>query len=404
MQIRKSGIRNLPTTILIVLGVLVWAYVATADMYTDSAHGNIDPGYGVNRSGTDYDIGDCAHCHETFEDSICGVNQLMLFYDPYINKCDLFCYRCHSDLFYAEQPVTNYPYCVTFGGGTAFYPNIRKQFCSSYSLYVNCGSKHNLWQIREVIKNDPDWGFSADPSPCVACHPPHAAQRNHPVEIDGEGKLNTAIRRPEHYKNTNPQYLLWGDDANERMSSYASSVGGTYQAPYYGSNPSSTYEPANNSTSDGSNLPDYVTFCMDCHVNQQDDPERGENVKAINWSNSIHGASPANNGDTCSYEGGEGSLKPPYTDDPNNYVLSCLDCHEPHGTDRRLHLIRRFINGQDTGADTGICDNEDDYVAICQTCHEVPHPNLGGCVATMCHGHESTVCAGSGSCQDKPCF
>ena len=269
-------------------------------------------------------------------------------------------------------------------------------------MYVNCGSKHNLWQIREVIKDNAyGWGFPAEPNPCSACHPPHAAQRNHPVEIDGEDKLNTAIRRPEHYKNTNPQYLSWGDDANERMSTYASTVSGTYQAPYYTTG--TTFEPANNSTSDGSNLPDYVTFCMDCHVNQQYDPERGENVQAINWSNSRHGALPANN-DDCSGGGGEMSTKAPYTNPNANYVLSCTDCHEPHGTDRRLCLIRRFINGQAIDEDDGSpCNERIEFSAICETCHAMVEVHRDS-VCEACHSGHGDICVGGESCQDKPCF
>jgi len=400
MRIMRSKIQYLPTTILIVVGVLMWLLscgdMATAfdfhDFHADSAHGN--ESYGVNRTdlecppgtGTPCPQGDCTHCHETFDPSICGLNNYLLFYDDWISKGDLFCYECHR-----TGEVTNYPYCVTFGGRGAFYANIKKQFTNAFSTFAECGSKHHLGRIWLVIKdNANNWGFNDDPDPCVACHNPHAAQKNHPVAIDGEGKLNTAIRRPSHYKSTNSADLLWGDDANERMSSYAISVGGTYQAPYYADTTSGRYEP-DGSTSEpvdgwGSNTPDYVTFCLDCHQYTQYDAERGAAVKVINWSQDIHGEVQAN---TCNTSlPYEGTTKDPYTDPGANYVLSCLDCHEPHGTYKRLHLIRRMINGQLVDADSpdawDACDSDPvDKSGICTPCHNWPHDDWGSCYG--CH-------------------
>ncbi len=395
----------LHTTILIIVVLFVWVLscgdvAAAFDFHADSAHGN--ESYGVNRSGTGYPIGDCAHCHDTFAPSTCGVNNFMLFYDDWVTKSDMFCFRCHSSIADVEQEVTNESYCVTFGGrSSSLYTNIKTHFTNDNSKPANCGSRHQLGNVRNFIKNNAKgWGFDSDADACVACHPPHAAQRNHPVAIDGEGKLNTAIRRPSDYKSTDPQYFLWGDDEGERMSDYAASVGGTYQAPYYGDTSGAKFEPSGNaSPSDGSDLPDYVTFCLDCHQYAQYDSERSAEqpaygcVKAIDWSSTgdRHGAAPAN---TCnagpSYEG---TLKAPYSDDANsNYVLSCLDCHEPHGTHKRLHLIRRMINGQLVDAQSTVdpleeaCDQSTDWAEICEKCHNWPHPGWGSCNGPECHG------------------
>jgi hypothetical protein len=332
----------------------------------------------------------------------------MLFYDDWVTKSDMFCFECHSAST-DHQQVTNYPYCVNFGGRAAFYGNIKKQFTNDYSKFINCGSRHHLEAIYDLMVDDVDgWGFSSDPDPCVACHPPHAAQRNHPVYIDGEDKLNTAIRRPSDYKSTDTADSLWGDDESERMDDYATSVGGTYQAPYYGSFGSGDFEPAGDATSDGSNLPDYVTFCLDCHQYEQHDPERNETVKAIDWSDTgdRHGGYPANTCDAGNfYEGDpfEASLRPPYdTYEPNesNFVMSCLDCHEPHGTKKRLHLIRRMINGENVAADNDTCDEPTDWANICARCHYLTHPAPD---CTGCHYHgiqcwHPPVCAGA------PCF
>jgi hypothetical protein len=420
MQITRSKIHYLPTTILVFVGVLGWVLscddVVAAPTYADSAHGNAS--YGVNRSDVlpdpdhpdAYDIGACAHCHALFDDSTCGQYNFMLFYDDVISISNLFCFTCHSGSSTWQQ-VTNYPYCINFGGqASLFYENIWEQFNNSGSMYNECGSRHHLGQIYNSLKSSigQNWGFSSDPDPCVACHNPHADQRNHPVAIGGEGKLNTAIRRPSHYKSTNPQDLLWGDDTDERMKYSAQNIyGGTYQAPYYGDTAGTKFEPSGNANpSDGSDLPDYVTFCLDCHQYELWDPEREESVKAIDWTGARHGAYPAND---CVGRYGEGSLRAPYINSANsNYVLSCLDCHEPHGTDRRRHLLRRFINGEPT--DTAECSGAD-MISICGRCHSSSFGHGTGApfgyACLVCHGHGAPLW-GTGcpetSCCDKPMF
>ena len=184
MQTTKSEIRNPWAIVFIVVPALMWVlfssvHVATAG-YADSAHG--DGTDGVNRSsavcaewpGGTCVIGSCAHCHDTSDPLSCSANNYMLFYDDWVTKSDMFCFECHSAST-EHQQVTNYPYCVNFGGRAAFYGNIKKQFTNDYSKFVNCGSRHHLEAIRDLMVDDIDgWGFSSDPDPCVACHPPHA--------------------------------------------------------------------------------------------------------------------------------------------------------------------------------------------------------------------------------------
>ena len=395
--------RYLPTATVIVVALLVWVLsasgVAASDMYTDSAHGNTT--YGVNRSDAGYETGDCAHCHDTFDDSLCGENQAMLFYG-WIDKCNLFCYQCHvsSD---GEMQVDNYLYCMNFGGLTKTWPGIYKQFCAPACENGNCGSRHDLGAIYNLINNDPyGWGSPPVPNPCWACHNTHLAQRigaaQHHPPYD---PTKSCITRPSERYN-NPSNPLWGDDASERMDQYAASVDGHYQAPYYGdisdANWELSYEPAGTaSPSDGSNLPDYVTFCMDCHQYTQYDPERSQTVKVIEWgppwcttyNADKHGAHVSGDYDgTATYE--QGNLRAPYDDiykeNGYNYVLSCTDCHEPHGSPYRVDLIRRFVNGEDVsaGTQTGGCYTDDDYEQLCGRCHTNTH-DLGGCF--VCHSH-----------------
>ena len=197
------------------------------------------------------------------------------------------------------------------------------------------------------------------------------------------------------------------------MSDYASSVGGVYQAPCFGSiSPCATYEPAGDSTpggSNGTNLPDYVTFCLDCHKEAQFDPDRNnETVKAINWGGDgdRHGGHRAN--DCTSHAQPEADISVPYSDSANsNYVLSCLDCHEPHGTKKRFHLIRRMINGQgvaEVARDSyGNC-NVNDWLPICERCHWVNHANNVSCSTCHFHGAKDDAGGVGTGCRDKPLF
>jgi hypothetical protein len=83
----------------------------------------------------------------------------------------------------------------------------------------------------------------------------------------------------------------------------------------------------------------------------------------------------------------ESSLKAPYVDFPSsNYVLSCLDCHEPHGTYRRLHLVRLRINGETVGPDSPETACNMDWSNICERCHNLNHGEPSHCVG--CHGSQ----------------
>jgi hypothetical protein len=91
--------------------------------YADSAHGHVS--IGVNRlgaecpTGTPCPKGACAQCHDTFDDSICGVNDLMLF-DPVSDES--FCFKCHDGTNNAQDPAfDNYSCSITFGGGSAYW-------------------------------------------------------------------------------------------------------------------------------------------------------------------------------------------------------------------------------------------------------------------------------------------
>ena len=312
---------------LSILTILIFISSGITGSYKDSAHGNST--YGVYRSSmSEYSKGNCAHCHEMHA----GNGSFALFADnfntdaphPY-SQSDDFCFYCHG-----PGGITNYDYSKTFGGATGGVNNIMDAF--------NQASYHNLYDIWNFAKDNFDF-FTSDSNPCVACHNPHIAKRSCGIAGD-EGSFNasqSAISKPSDHGN------LWGDDTSERIkNNYA--AGYTYRAPYYDSN--SSYEPAGNTIYDGSNMPDYVTFCTDCHNNSTQVPSQIlGNISipprstgyliSIDWDNEKHGKGAAD---------GSVSLKNPYSNASGNKVVSCLDCHEPHGAPNAV-LIRREVNG-----------------------------------------------------------
>lgn len=171
MQSRKSEILNPWTVIFIVVAALVWVlsfpHVASAG-YADSVHG--DTSDGVNRSGTSYAIGSCAHCHDTFDSGICAglAGPHMLFTG--MDDPD-FCMECHTD-----------SGSIQVGGMSAAPGNIENVFTTK--TY-----KHNVLGYSGLHKFWP-WSPPADAGDvenrtylsankhveCNDCHNPHLAE------------------------------------------------------------------------------------------------------------------------------------------------------------------------------------------------------------------------------------
>jgi len=374
MQTIRSKAQYLPTAILIVVGVLVWAFMASDVIayyeatYAESAHGHSTKG--VNRSGAGHDIGDCANCHDTFDSNFCGndPNGLMLFAprNPTSQTAN-FCFQCHCDPVSSAQfeMVDNYDYGARFGGGDpANSTNIQDafNFGRGHPDWTT-GSSHNLQLVRNWTRTKPpgDW-ISNDTNACLVCHDPHLSQKNNNDPYPTPPTYKTAIRRPHAPSSgTNRPGNLWGDESGASPPELTAEDPGAYQAPYYGSGPwdeDGPFEPAGDGTSDGSNLPNFVRFCAyeSCHSlpipNAATDADPStvmeRSLFAIDWTSSgnAHGA----RADGPNYSGVEscwyGSLKPPYDDPDENYVLACTDCHEPHGSES-VFLLRRVVNGKE---------------------------------------------------------
>jgi hypothetical protein len=330
--------------------------------YRDSAHG--DSSHGVNRSTIDakygeFATGNCAHCHETHA-SLEGAEPLpadgpashALFAagfnvarteNPYL-EADNFCFYCHSDT--AAPHVINRDYSTAFGGGAA------EDGPQTIMESFNQLSYHNLYDIDTFLRT-PSVGYSVWyaklGNPCSACHNSHLAKRNWDSGQTGF-PLQSSISKPGDSLN------LWGE--TELMSAYFG-----YEAPYsFGG----TLEPAGVGESDGGKTPDYATFCSSCHKSGYAiwSTALDRNLKEIKWEET----EPQKDKHGAMARDGASDLREPYltaAEFKSNFYLSCLDCHEAHGSPN-IMLQRRRINGEDL---EGAVTSTADMSYVCKRCH-----------------------------------
>ncbi len=391
IQNSKSKISKLCIITLMLVGILWVVFIHTdviawySAKYTDSAHGSIS--YGVNRSGTGYNVGDCANCHDPNDPDAC-VNELMLFAPMnQDSQTDNFCFQCHKGTGSVQVGgVTNYTYSKNFGGGTATFTNIYDTFNTT------TGSSHNLKDIQDYVTGKV--GFTSDTNPCVVCHNPHTAQRNYPVESSGRGGVNTATRRVRDYQDRNTN--LWGDEDYTTSGYFERMRDATlyYQAPLRAD---SGYEPKGGTTSEdknGSYLPNFGTFCYDCHYYGNVASTEHGILDRINWGTDYVAEAPPNrHGTYHSDETGMGYTIAPYTGgETKKYILSCTDCHEPHGSPNEW-LLRTSVNGKDNIS----VPEPGEWWEFCTACHVLTNgtdmyhkpPPRAAPICPTCHGHST---------------
>jgi hypothetical protein len=336
---------------------------ALAGPYLDSAHGNNS--YGVDRASidsryADYATGNCAHCHEmhaslegTDPAPATGASAHTLFapgfntgrtLNPYVDTYN-FCFYCHG---VSGPAVTNQDYSAVFGGaaGGSGPQSINEAF--------NQASYHNLNDIRVFLENSPTFStwFAEIGNPCSACHNSHLAKRNWDIGLAGFPLLS-AISRP------GDSDTLWGE--TELMSSHFG-----YEAPF--DLTGTSREPAGLGDADGTNTPDYVGFCTTCHnaTNIIMSTTLGRPLKNIDWGNV--GDFRDQHGPIARDSDGVIHLREPYATAAavkSNFFMSCLDCHEAHGSENTM-LLRRRINGEDL---EGPVVSTDTMSYVCKRCH-----------------------------------
>ncbi len=381
--------------------LLLRSFLIYAGAYLNSAHGN--SGYGVCKSDTaslGYVRGNCAHCHE--QHASIGGNEpnpvsgypapYALFSENFVSQTEGFCFDCHKGVGSLQVSFErrNYNYSYWFGGDTIHH-TVPDNIYDTFNLtYGSDHHSHNLEDILNFIRQRWPETFGDESNPCNACHNPHISQRGYPVV------------RPTDREN------IWGDEADETMQYYAFQHGGKYQAPLRFD---SGYEPDGSATTDGSNVPDYVTLCSDCHNATNDiwSSALGRYLKKIDWSNQsrscigyqagdYHGSitrcfgrdGNVDQGCGCSEPNCSnwGYLKEPYyTANQTNFILNCTDCHEPHGSGR-CYFLRTTINGHynDVPSGPGPWSWQMEF---CRSCH-IHNTHCGGFGSCFnCHYHSA---------------
>lgn len=412
----------LSATLLALCFIFVWILFpdkAKSGPYLDSAHGNTS--YGVlrtslNTSPNNYSRGNCAHCHEQHAsiggaepapNSPAGPDFYLLFKDLWVVpiQSNVFCFGCHIEIgsYQSIFQRTNYSYSYWKGGDTTLTcpDSIYESFqfvLNNGTSQSNCGStvgsSHILQDIRAFLRNK--WGFLGTASqvdPCSGCHNPHKVKRDFPCS------------RPSAHTDIYA-WNVWGDDVSERMNSYTP----TYWAP---KRVGGGYEPDGTFTQNGSNMPDYVSLCTDCHNRTSViySTRLGRDLYRINWGagGDFHGTRPRNDGPGDRSGDDEwGDLLAPYkvgsTYQYTNYALSCTDCHEPHGSPNEF-LLRKTVNG----TPVNIINGNGRWYYWCQTCHyiDVTYPapihapideNFDCFIDGGCHRHcDATPCPTEGT-------
>jgi hypothetical protein len=274
------------------------------------------------------------------------------------SQSENFCFQCHTTTDSVQDGgITNYDYAKTFGGAVN---DLIVGPEGIFEAFNNSVSYHNLSDVLNFAKGH--WGttFTDESNACSACHNVHIARRN---KDNKNNPFHTAVSRPSAHDQ------LHGDDPGERMSDYSD----YYVSPHW--RYSNNHEPANNYVEDGSNLPDFVTFCLDCHTKAIWSTTLGRNLRAIDWD-TVGGETGGDkhgwNITTLSRE----SLDPPYGaiwTETNGLVLCCTDCHEAHGSTDSVMLIRRKVNQSDMYAigSYDVWGWGPTWDGLCDCCHAV---------------------------------
>ncbi len=344
-------------------------HTSAAISYADSAHGNTS--YGVDRSGTGTE-GDCTHCHDLPAGS---TNDLLLFAPMnQTSQTENFCFQCHQatcDSVQKDMPQQR-SYSYRAGGWTDDpLDDVKEAFSSA--------SSHNLGDILTFITGK--WGYTADSNPCAACHNPHAAHKDPHIE----GDRGWPMTLPSKHGSSVAGEILWGDDACEMMSDYTN----LYQAPYRFGGDGDDYEPDDSNTTNGSNLTCYVTFCQDCHTTDMGSAPYnfGLSNTPIDWTTTGDEVTLPDSAGGDKHGANVATSNTHFFNEPyatawtvSGLVLSCTDCHEPHGAPGEM-LIRGEVNGGQVNIGTVGIDNRD-LKELCLRCHQDSMWNIHHQLAT----------------------
>lgn len=356
----------------------------------------------------------CTECHEVHGTS--GAYKAMTKGDR-----QSLCYQCHTEGNVMNDAISN-----NRPGGYNSADDIEQAFGKS--------TKHNLG--TSFTLNSKNYTLE-----CVSCHNVHIINGKY---WDAEDGSKSPITR--FTDNTK----LWGDEPGEKMDDFAalgSGTGGWYFSIARGSSivfdQPAVYQPPKNGSGynfefEGDVLPDYTTFCLDCHSYRV-----SAAIPPVNWGQGIgctgNSVDPPNQRVECGGQHGLGVAGKPYyisdtgtagfwgsSGNPDvifqmnyvtrgrhnghfmrwpydsadrsagiNFVLSCTDCHEAHGSDRGSMIRERFsVNangdcgtGGNSDPDGENCNDGGNWNSFCNACHYYYGGQHAGmsCGTASCH-------------------
>ncbi len=321
-------------------------------------------------------------CHATGH----GSSNVKMLNDESSSSLETFCYNCHTNGRITNNAIS--------GGSLA--DDIEQSFSFLSPNKHNLGSSFTIGSNSYLLE-------------CTTCHNPHVATGKY-WEAD---QNKSPITRPNFSDPVNnPRAMgsvLWGNEPGEKMDDYVGD--GTYRTP-------------NGDPFDGGELPDYVSLCLDCHgVGAMPDPPTGSG--GISWgSDEPHGTRsadvPQGGGAIPDWwtagkaEGwdlddrtdvdaawpvlprGRGEqiwTRGPYHQEDRiggaNFILSCTDCHEAHGSNWSS-MVRSELNDTEGSGVPGWPDSPYFVNDACNSCHYYRsdwHAGPLGCVASYggCH-------------------
>jgi len=320
------------------------------NLWANSAHNAV--GYPQNSGNpiSCYGDGSITGCHNNGH----GSDNIKLLSAPSGQSLSDFCFNCHTDGMITNNAIS--------GAGLA--DDIEQAFA------VGSANKHNMGNNFSIASDS----FILE---CTSCHNPHLVTGKY-----WEANQNkTPVTRPDFSDPlNNPRAMgttLWGNETGEKMNDY----GGTYRTP-------------NGDLFSGSELPNYVRFCNDCHDPMPDPSIQSGAHGQLQFDNDPHGLNSANSpngsgtppdwysvGKAEGWDGdnrvsadtnewwpvimrGRGDQlwsRPPYNHEERiegaNFALSCTDCHEAHGSDVSSAIRSNPNNGTGTGIWNTMCNN-----------------------------------------------
>ena len=367
----KASDMRLLTFLLFFSLLTVAPGLVMAGPYSDSAHGSKISG--VKRLVTSPQqapvTGSCAHCHDRKAAQVSSLADGSPLFAPNFNnnrlvgpylQDDLFCFQCHSSgnsLQQQSSAMGNYDYSRNFGGLPSGGPGSIMDAFNQPGGGVDA-SYHNLYNIWKYAQKFSR--FKQSSSPCSACHNPHRAKNFNKHLSD---PAYSSISLP-----TDPE-ALWGDQPQETMAQYS----GNYQPPLF-AGAVGGYEPGGvaRAFGDGEQTPDYIRFCLSCHDEPIYSTRYSRNIQRIDWFSLGEDSVLAGDKHGMNSYTQELLMRQPYADymqQATGYVLSCLDCHEPHGAPNAF-LIRRGVNGGPLAGTVSGVASSNSFGYLCRQCHQ----------------------------------